>query len=171
MFAPRVTWALTPSDVDQPSRSYAFDGGKPTAFSDRGGGDGALLMAPRSLYIRAMAEHMIYHLARAEQWRAAERAGVYHGTDEDTADGFLHFSTAAQVVESARKHRAGERDIILLTVAADDLGTALRWEPARGGDLFPHLYGPLAIDAVRAAASLPLGPDGLHRFPPLDDKR
>lgn len=125
-------------------------------------------MTRRCLYIWAMAEHMIYHLARANQWRAAKEAGVYHGTDEDTADGFLHFSTARQVVESARKHRAGETDIILLAVVADDLGAALKWEPARGGDLFPHLYGPLVVSAVRTATALPLGPDGLHRFPRLD---
>ena len=111
---------------------------------------------------------MIYHLARANKWRAAKEAGVYQGTDEDTADGFLHFSTARQVVESARKHRAGETDIILLAVVADDLGAALKWEPARGGDLFPHLYGPLVVGAVRTAAALSLGPDGLHRFPRLD---
>ena len=115
-----------------------------------------------------MAQHMIYHLARAGQWRAAKEAGVYHGTDEDTADGFLHFSTARQVVESARKHRTGETHIILLAVVADDLGAALKWEPARGGDLFPHLYGPLVVGAVRTATALPLGPDGLHRFPRLD---
>ena len=125
-------------------------------------------MARRCLYIWAMAEHMIYHLARANQWRAAKETGVYHGTDEDTADGFLHFSTARQVVESARKHRAGETDIILLAVVADDLGAALKWEPARGGDLFPHLYGPLVVSAVRTATALPLGPDSLHRFPRLD---
>ena len=117
-----------------------------------------------------MAQHMIYHLARAGQWRAAEEAGVYHGTDEDTADGFLHFSTATQVVESARKHRTGETDIILLAVVADDLGAALKWEPARGGDLFPHLYGPLAVGAVSTATALPLSaPMACIAFPPLDD--
>lgn len=115
-----------------------------------------------------MIEHMIYHLARANRWRAAKAAGMYHGTNEDTADGFLHFSTARQVVESARKHRAGETEIILLAVFADGLGAALKWEPARGGDLFPHLYGPLVVSAVRTATALPLGPDGLHRFPRLD---
>ncbi|MGB1008023.1 MAG: DUF952 domain-containing protein [Thalassobaculaceae bacterium] len=51
------------------------------------------------------------------------------------------------------------------------MGAALKWEPARGGDLFPHLYGPLAVGAVSAATPLPLGPDGLHRFPALDDNR
>ena len=125
-------------------------------------------MARRCLYIRGMTQHIIYHLARADQWRASKEVGVYHGSDEDTADGFLHFSTARQVVESAPKHRAGETDIILLAVVADDLGAALKWEPARSGDLFPHLYGPLVVGAVRTATALPLGPDGLHRFPRLD---
>ena len=93
---------------------------------------------------------------------------MYHGTDEYNADGYLHFSTAKHVVESSCKHRAEATDIILLAVVADDLGAALKWEPARGGDLFPHLYGPLVVSAVRTATALPLGPDGLHRFPRLD---
>ena len=125
-------------------------------------------MARHCLYIRVMSQHTVYHLGRAIQWRAAKEAGVYHGTDEDTADGFLHFSAASQVIESARKHRAGETDIILLAVVADDLGAALKWEPARGGDLFPHLTGPLVVGAIRTATAMSLGPDGLHLFPRLD---
>jgi uncharacterized protein (DUF952 family) len=111
---------------------------------------------------------VIYHLAREAGWRDAERSGTYAGTAEDRADGFLHFSTAAQIAESAAKHRRGETDIVLVAVEADSLGAALRWEPARGGALFPHLYGALPLASVLWSKPLPLGDDGLHRFPPLD---
>ena len=111
---------------------------------------------------------VIYHLARAAGWRAAEQAGTYTGTDEDRADGFLHFSTAGQIAESAAKHRKGERDLVLVAVDAAALGDALKWEPARGGALFPHLYGALPLASVLWSRPLPLGDDGLHRFPPLD---
>ena len=111
---------------------------------------------------------VIYHLAREAGWRDAARSGRYTGTAEDRADGYLHFSTAAQVAESAAKHRSGETDIVLIAVDADSVGDALRWEPARGGDLFPHLYGALPLSSVLWSTPLPLGDDGLHRFPPLD---
>lgn len=111
---------------------------------------------------------VIYHLAREAGWRDAERSGTYAGTAEDRADGFLHFSTGAQIAESAAKHRRGETDIVLVAVEADSLGAALRWEPARGGALFPHLYGALPLASVLWSKPLPLGDDGLHRFPPLD---
>lgn len=111
---------------------------------------------------------VIYHLAREREWRAAERAGRYTGTTDDRRDGFLHFSTAAQVAESAARHRRGERGIVLVAVEAERLGEALRWERSRRGALFPHLYGELPIGHVLWAMPLPLGTDGLHRFPPLD---
>ena len=108
---------------------------------------------------------LIYHLARAGAWAEAERAGLYRGTPEDRADGFIHFSTAAQVAERAAKHRKGEADLILVGADPEALGQALRWEPSRGGQLFPHLYGDMALEAVRLAVPLPLGPEGLHVFP------
>lgn len=111
---------------------------------------------------------VIYHLARAAEWRAAKRSGTYDGTADDRRDGFLHFSTAEQVAESAARHRPGEADIVLLAVGAEGLGEALRWEPSRGGALFPHLYGALPLSSVIWAKPLPLGDDGRHRFPPLD---
>jgi len=111
---------------------------------------------------------VIYHLARNAGWRAAERSGSYTGTKEDRADGYLHFSTAGQIAESAAKHRRGEADIVLVAVDADSLGGALRWEPSRGGALFPHLYGALPVASVLWSKPLPLGDDGLHCFPPLD---
>ncbi len=111
---------------------------------------------------------LIYHLAKAAVWSAARHSGKpYTGSAEDTADGFLHFSTADQIVESAARHRAGERDLVLLAVETDGLGAALRWERSRGGAEFPHLYGALPVTAVRWAKPLPLGPDGRHDFPDL----
>lgn len=112
---------------------------------------------------------LIYTMARSADWRAAEAAGEYRGSEDDRRDGFLHFSTAAQLRASAAKHRAGEEDLVLVEVEAAALGPALRWEPAAGGKrpgLFPHLYGPLPLSAVRSVAPLPLGSDGAHVFPP-----
>jgi uncharacterized protein (DUF952 family) len=110
---------------------------------------------------------VIYHICRREEWEAAERAGRYLGSSQDKADGFIHFSDAAQVKASAAKHRAGQTGLLLLAVAAERLGPALKWEPSRGGALFPHLYGPLPIEAVVSVHELPLGADGAHVFPPL----
>lgn len=115
-----------------------------------------------------MAKGLIYHMCRAEEWHQAERAGRYAGSSQDAADGFIHFSTAAQLVESASKHRAGQSGLVLLAVDPDALGDALKWETSRGGQLFPHLYGALPRSAVRRAYDLPLAADGQHVFPPLD---
>jgi uncharacterized protein (DUF952 family) len=110
---------------------------------------------------------MIYHMCRAEEWAAAVAAGTYRGSSQDVADGFIHFSTAAQIVESARRHRAGQRGLLLLAVDAERLGDRLKWETSRGGDLFPHLYGPLDPAESASVRPLPLGTDGLHLFPDL----
>jgi uncharacterized protein (DUF952 family) len=112
---------------------------------------------------------IIYHMCRRQEWQAAQAAGSYAGSTQDAADGFIHFSTAAQVVESAAKHRAGQTGLLLLAVDAARLGPALKWEPSRGGQLFPHLYGALPLDAVVRVDDLPLGGDGHHVFPPLED--
>lgn len=114
-----------------------------------------------------MTETFVYTLCRADDWTRAEAAGRYDGSADDRRDGFLHFSTAAQVAESAARHRAGEPDLKMVQVDSARLGPALRWEPSRGGALFPHLYGPLPLDAVVAVFDLPLGPDGRHIFPPF----
>lgn len=111
---------------------------------------------------------IVYKICSQALWREAERAGVFRGAPVDRADGFIHFSTAAQVEETAARHFAGEDDLVLLAVDAQALGAALRWEPSRGGALFPHLYGELPLMAVIAVQPLPRGPDGRHRFPPLD---
>jgi len=110
-------------------------------------------------------------MCRREEWAAAQLTGIYAGSSQDAADGFIHFSTAAQICESARRHRTGQAELILLTVDAAALGDALKWEPSRGGQLFPHLYGGLPVAAVRRVDELPLGADGLHVFPALDEER
>jgi uncharacterized protein (DUF952 family) len=109
----------------------------------------------------------IYKISRASVWREAERTGVFAGAPVDLADGFIHFSTATQVRETAARHFAGQGDLLLLAVDAAALGPALRYEPSRGGDVFPHLYATLPLSAVRWAKPLPLGPGG-HQFPELE---
>jgi uncharacterized protein (DUF952 family) len=111
---------------------------------------------------------IIYTLVRGADWRAAEAAGRYEGSADDARDGFLHFSTVAQLRASAAKHRAGVPDLVMVEADAASLGDALRWEPAAGGSrpgLFPHLYAPLPITAVTRAVPLALGTDGRHAFP------
>ncbi len=85
----------------------------------------------------------------------------------DLADGYIHFSTAAQVQETAARHFAGQTELLLVAVDPAALGEALRWEPSRGGDLFPHLYQPLPLSAVRWTEALPLGADGRHVLSPV----
>ena len=96
-------------------------------------------------------------------------SGRVAGSDLDRRDGFIHFSTAAQVVETARKHFAGQHNLLLVRVDAERLGNRLKWEPSRGGALFPHLHGNLDLAAVTRVEPLPLGADGLHVFPALED--
>ncbi len=110
---------------------------------------------------------LIYKICPRALWQDAERDGVFRGAPVDRADGSIHFSTAAQVAETAAKHFAGAADLVLVAVEAAALGPPLRWEPARGGALFPHLYGELSVNIVQWVKPLPLGPDGRHRFPPL----
>ena len=108
---------------------------------------------------------LIYKICPRTLWQEAEHDGVFRGAPVDHADGYIHFSTAEQVLETAAKHFAGQRDLVLVAVDAAALGPALKWEPSRGGALFPHFYGELPCDAVVWMKPLPLGPDGLHRFP------
>ena len=115
-----------------------------------------------------MVTETIYKLVTSDAWRAAEADGAFRGAAIDLQDGYIHFSTAAQVAETARRHFAGLDDLLLVAVDAQALGDALRWEPSRGGDLFPHLYGDLPMPAVRRVDRLALAPDGTHVFPPLD---
>ena len=112
---------------------------------------------------------IIYKILPAALWRAAKAAGRFDGTSIDLTDGYIHLSTAHQVRETAARHFSGQSDLVLVAVEADRLGEHVKWEPSRGGDLFPHLYGSLMLDEILSVQPLPLGPDGLHRFP--DDLR
>lgn len=109
----------------------------------------------------------IYKLCSAALWREAEEAGVFAGSSIDHADGYIHFSTATQVKETAALYFSGETDLMLVAVDGARLGPALRYEASRGGALFPHLYAALALDAVLWARPLPVAADGLHHFPDL----
>ena len=111
---------------------------------------------------------VIYKICPDNLWRAAERTGVFAGAPIDVADGFIHFSTAGQVVETAAKHFAGQEGLLLVRVHAEKLGDALKWEASRGDALFPHLYAPLKIADAHSVEPLPLGTGGTHVFPPLE---
>ena len=131
---------------------------------DRSGG-GACTPTPNHDVIGGV--NPIYKICTAAEWREAERAGVYRGSAADHKDGFIHFSTDEQAAETAAKWFAGQGDLVVVTVDADALGDKLKWEPSRGGALFPHLYGELDLKAVRRVDPLPLGDNGRHTIPPL----
>lgn len=107
---------------------------------------------------------LILKIFRRPEWDAFRAAGQTRGAPVDLADGFIHFSTPAQVRETAAKWFATESDLVLVAVDADRLTADLRWEPSRGGQLFPHLYRPLRLEEVVWDKSLPLGATG-HIFP------
>jgi uncharacterized protein (DUF952 family) len=108
----------------------------------------------------------VYKIATRAEWERAQAAGLYHGSRDDVRDGFIHFSTAAQARATAAKFFSGKGDLVLAAIDADRLAMALRWEPSRGGELFPHLYGVLDMRAVVWTKPLPPGQDGGHIFPP-----
>jgi uncharacterized protein (DUF952 family) len=110
---------------------------------------------------------LVYKICRASEWEAAVAAGRYDGSEVDRRDGFIHFSTARQVAETAARHFAGQGDLVLVAIPAAALGAALRYEPSRGGDLFPHLYAALDPARAQSVRPLPLGGDGRHAFPDL----
>jgi uncharacterized protein (DUF952 family) len=107
---------------------------------------------------------LIYKIFRRSEWAALVADGETLGAPIDIADGFIHFSTSAQVAETAAKHFAGDTGLVLAAVEAEALGAALKWEPSRGGALFPHLYRRLSTSEVAWHADLPLA-DGAHVFP------
>jgi len=107
---------------------------------------------------------LIFKIFLRPEWDAFRAAGQTAGAPIDLADGYIHFSTAAQVAETAAKYFAHHSDLVLVALEADALGPALKWEPSRGGALFPHLYRPLHLADVVWDKSLPLGATG-HIFP------
>jgi uncharacterized protein (DUF952 family) len=110
----------------------------------------------------------IYKICGRAEWHVAEQGGEFRGSTVDMRDGFIHFSSAAQVAETAAKHFARQTDLMLVAVDGDALGATLKWERSRNDDLFPHLYGPLPLTAVRWARPLPDEVDGTRAFPELE---
>ncbi len=108
---------------------------------------------------------IIYKISPEELWCSAEQAGRFDGAPIDLRDGYIHFSTSAQVRETAAKHFSGQADLVLVDVSSEALGGALKWEVSRSGALFPHLYAPLDLSAVLWTKQLPLDGDGNHIFP------
>jgi uncharacterized protein (DUF952 family) len=111
---------------------------------------------------------LIYKICPRPLWERAERVGAFVGAAIDLKDGYIHFSTAAQLSETAEKHFSRQSDLLLVAVEEDRLGDDLRYEASRGGALFPHLYAALPLDAVAWVVPLPLTADGTHAFPDLD---
>ena len=109
----------------------------------------------------------IYKICPASPWREAERQGSYRGSADDARDGFIHFSAAEQLAGTLDKHYVGQTGLLLIAIDPERLGPALRWEPSRGGDLFPHLYGELDMAAVTAVMELRSRSDGGHDLPEL----
>ncbi len=112
-----------------------------------------------------MPDDTIYKILPASAWAAAKQAGLFAGAAVDLADGFIHFSTAVQMRETAARHFAGQAGLVLVAFEAAALGPRLKWEPSRGGALFPHLYATLDPALAVVVYDLPLGPDGRHAFP------
>ena len=110
-----------------------------------------------------MSDHA-YKLVDAREWRGALEDGAYAGSVVDLADGYIHMSTGAQLAETARRHFTGRTDLMLVAVDLSRLGPALKWEPSRGGELFPHLYGPLPTEAAVEARRLSVDEAGVMRF-------
>lgn len=110
----------------------------------------------------------IYKLVPRPLWRQAEETGTFTGSPVDHQDGYIHFSTAGQVEETAAKHFAGQRDLLIVAVDAGALGGRLKYEPSRSGALFPHLYEPLGLQFVRWVKEVPLPETGRHLFPSLE---
>ena len=96
----------------------------------------------------------VFKICPAADWRTAIEEGVYLGSSVDRRDGFIHLSTNDQLAETRRRHFAGQRDLVLVELDPRDLGAKLRWEPSRGGELFPHLYGPLPVHLARRISPL-----------------
>ena len=108
---------------------------------------------------------LIFKVVSAQEWSVAKEQGEFLGAAIDLTDGYIHFSTAEQLRETVEKHFAGQTDLLLVGVEVDRLGDELKWEPSRGGALFPHLYAPLSIDSVVMTQDMPVGEDGKHIIP------
>lgn len=108
---------------------------------------------------------LIYKIMTVADFESADLSGVFHGTADDRRDGYIHFSTAQQVRETAAIHFQGQGNLMLVAVDVHQLGDTLRWEASRGGQLFPHLYGPLDWNHVAWSVDLPMDSHGNQLFP------
>jgi uncharacterized protein (DUF952 family) len=115
--------------------------------------------------VNQLSGRVIYKIVTADQWSSAEQQGEFLGAAIDLQDGYIHFSTGDQVKETVEKHFQGQLDLLIVAVDVGRLGHSLKWEPSRGGDLFPHLYGKLSLDAVISVDDLPLGKGGAFIYP------
>lgn len=109
---------------------------------------------------------IIYKICSHQDWQHAIDTNIYHGSADDLRDGFIHFSTAEQVAVTAAKYFSKQTDLVLISFNAEQFGDALKWEPSRGGALFPHLYAALAPSSAQHVEPLPLDENGAHIFPP-----
>jgi uncharacterized protein (DUF952 family) len=107
----------------------------------------------------------VYKICSSAMLQEARGRGCFEGSADDARDGFIHLSAGHQVAGTLAKYFAGQRDLLLLAVDPDKLGERLRWETSRGGEPFPHLYGPLDLDHVISVEALVLQEDGSHRLP------
>lgn len=107
----------------------------------------------------------IFKICRSDEWVAAVAAGYYDGSADDKRDGFIHLSSAAQLAETARKHFRGVDGLVLVAVDQRVLGASLKWEPSRGGELFPHIYGRLPVSAALKVSPMLLDADGIPHVP------
>ena len=112
-----------------------------------------------------MTDLFAFKILTRDQWQQFRADGVFTGAPVDLADGYIHLSARDQVAETAAKHFAGQDDLVLAMVDLPALGDSVKWEPSRGGALFPHVYGDIPMSAVTTKATLRLGPDGNHVFP------
>ncbi len=108
---------------------------------------------------------LVYKICSTAMLQEARGRGRFHGSADDIRDGFIHLSAGHQVAGTLAKYFAGQSDLVLLAVDPERLGERLRWEISRGGELFPHLYGPLGLDHVVSVEELALQEDGTHRLP------
>ena len=113
---------------------------------------------------RGRSVSVLYKIMSKQEWEKAQAQGIYEGSEVDRRDGFIHLSAAHQVRATAQKHFSGRADLLLVSVMEKNLGQNLKWEASRGGDLFPHIYGPLQLDAISEVMPLPLV-NGTHQFP------
>jgi len=109
---------------------------------------------------------LVYKILRPAEWIAAQQSGVFTGSPDDERDGFVHLSVGHQVRGVCGRYFSGETALVLLTIEAPRLGSALKWETSHKGEAFPHLYGPLPLALIKSIADIHRGDDGRLILPP-----